>query len=363
MVAERYETVFIGLVFLLMSCYHATSQQFEYFESASVVNTTSGRFALKQSTITEHRSWIGDTLSSLGNKTLQDITLVGTHDSGAFELGKNLMPDAAPANLAKLITSTESIGIPVDWIITPWALAQDRNAYDQMVAGVRYFDVRCGWNGTGWYVFHMEVGNTVELVLKQIRSFLDDNPSEVVVVEVSHLDGPHSTGDVSEIEHHILTIFDGLLLPETGGFIPIRDMVSSNKRAFVSFSAPTSSSLIWSGDSIINSYADSDEIDVMVQYNHAELEKYSNGFFPNKLYKLSWTLTPAADCILLGLLPGFPHSLQQLADTAVPALDTFLANAVNSAKRPGNILILDHFERFALGSNVVEYAKQMNTLF
>mmetsp|Transcript_30669 Transcript_30669/g.5531 ORF Transcript_30669/g.5531 Transcript_30669/m.5531 type:complete len:85 (+) Transcript_30669:282-536(+) len=83
-----------------------------------------------------------------------------------------------------------------------------------MKNGIRYFDLRCGWDNTtqAWRTFHLIDGNNIELLLRNITAFLNDHPKEFVVVEASHFDGDPDTGDVTELEHMILDIFGDLLI-------------------------------------------------------------------------------------------------------------------------------------------------------
>ena len=76
--------------------------------------------------VTNHSTWIGDSMSVIGDKTLKEITLPGTHDSGAFNLTASIIvPGEATELAAKLIEIAEFLDIPLEYTITAWGLAQD----------------------------------------------------------------------------------------------------------------------------------------------------------------------------------------------------------------------------------------------
>ena len=143
--------------------------------------------------------------SILREMTLADVVLPGTHDAGAYALTSKLMPGArfpTPWEAAA-IAIAEDLGINVDRVITPWALTQSLDVLAQLEFGYRYVDVRAGWNGTGWYAHHAEVGVPVTDILHDVHTFMQEHPGEVVVMQVSHLDGfPDATQVTLNVSPH-----------------------------------------------------------------------------------------------------------------------------------------------------------------
>ena len=70
--------------------------------------------------------WMAEDAASLYARTLHEVTLPGTHDSGAYWLTKQTIPDARfpPGWAAAAIAAAERLGVPVDEVITAWALTQ-----------------------------------------------------------------------------------------------------------------------------------------------------------------------------------------------------------------------------------------------
>ncbi len=83
--------------------------------------------------------------SRLKSKTLNEIALPGTHDSGAYALGDRKSPDLSTA----------------DWLIgrtlnvtKPWAITQRLDIKGQLDGGVRWLDMRTAWAGDDFYFYH-----------------------------------------------------------------------------------------------------------------------------------------------------------------------------------------------------------------
>ena len=149
----------------------------------------------------DNSDWMAEDASILREMTLADVVLPGTHDAGAYALTSKLMPGArfpTPWEAAA-IAIAEDLGINVDRVITPWALTQSLDVLAQLEFGYRYLDVRAGWNGTGWYAHHAEVGVPVTDILHDVHTFMQEHPGEVVVMQVSHLDGFPDATQVTEL--------------------------------------------------------------------------------------------------------------------------------------------------------------------
>lgn len=165
----------------------------------------------------------------------------------------------------------EKLLAPVDEIIQGWSETQDLDFYEQMEQGIRYFDVRSGWyNETEeWRVFHYKVGNQVEIVLNDVKRFIDDHSGEIVVLELSHFEGSPTNSNIVGLQQLVTGIFGDLLLPYDPKFTTtIQQMVSQNKRVIVTFeSIATYMPQIWYADAIYNTYANKDNLKEMESYN------------------------------------------------------------------------------------------------
>jgi hypothetical protein len=112
------------------------------------------------SAIRDRANWMRDNLFWLGNKTLKDIVIPGSHDAGMYR--------------------GEDLGFG--------ALAQDQSVYDQLRGGVRYFDFRV-LAGNPQYIYHgysWAKGPPLYEVLNDVQRFMADGHQEAVILKFSH---------------------------------------------------------------------------------------------------------------------------------------------------------------------------------
>ncbi len=98
---------------------------------------------------------------------LNKMSIPGTHDSGAERWEYCGGP----------------ISNPVDWSI----ITQSFSIAEQLKMGIRYFDIRVGETGFfEWGIFHGDnfLDLTFEQVLAQMNNFLEDHPSEGIIMSI-----------------------------------------------------------------------------------------------------------------------------------------------------------------------------------
>ena len=296
-------------------------------------------------------------------RRLGKLTLPGTHDSGSYTLSKRLIPGAFGPDLEAAIEVAEELGIPVDRIITPWALSTRCDVLQQLRAGARYVDVRAGWDGAlgergEWVVHHAEEGVRVEAVLRQVAAFLAQRPTEIVLVELSHFYGSPGPGARRALAELAVAVFGDLLHPKRRGLgATLGELVAAGTRAVVTFEFEDDETAaefptLWPADTFLNTYADTDDLEAMEGFNRRQIEAFDGPDRPGprQLAKISWTLTPTGPAVRRGLVPGrhHPHSLVELADGANAALPAFAAaEAAGKRRLMGNVLLLDAIEASA----------------
>ena len=340
--------------------------------------------------------WMSTDAAVVYPRTLAQLTLPGTHDSGAYRLTSQLMPDPRfPTPWERsAIELAERLRVPVDRVITPWALTQTLDVGEQLRAGYRYVDLRAGWNGTVWCAHHAEVGTPIRTILRHVAGFAAEYTGEVVVVQVSHLDGFPTDEQVRALAEMVGEELRGVLVPVVRlmNRTTVGDMVESGERVLVTFgngdyenerrafsnglqpappvsslltsSSPSSSppfpySHLWPPWTLHNTYADTADPSEMVRYNRKQVAAFgggSGGGAKGSLLKLSWTLTTQTSTVLESVLPSHPKSLRQLNELGKPLLAPFAEEVMAAGCRMGNILTVD----FAHTSDAVKVARAMN---
>ncbi len=238
------------------------------------------------SLIAERRSWMQDNLEALQAKTLKDVTLPASHDSGMY--------------------------------VSVLGQTQNKDIYDQLCYGIRYFDLRPGWAGIGFYIYHGEVlGPPLSDVLADIQRFMEEGHRELIILKFSHFKDidddlypemvsmirsalhrwllPSLPADqrLADIPLGELIAQSGVILPVCSGDLPVnhaaegiwvyRDWDSKDPEA---------------GDlCVYDRYSDTTSYSEMKE---KQIERYqtfkgtceSNPSVPCDLFLLSWTLTP-----------------------------------------------------------------------
>ena len=80
-------------------------------------------------------------MAALANQTLLDITMPGTHDSGAFSLTNHIIPGSLPWIWTQLLDVIARSGLGY---VVQWAKSQTADIASQLHHGVRFFDFRAG---------------------------------------------------------------------------------------------------------------------------------------------------------------------------------------------------------------------------
>ena len=306
-------------------------------------------------TCPDRSQWMRDS-AWIHNRSLYDITLPGTHDSGAYVLYDSFLRGYTADWIEDAMELAQLLHVDLYRIVKAWALSQAESPLGsvagQLRAGARYIDLRCSWNGTAWVTFHFEQGVLCKVLMLDISQFLSDFSSEIVYVEL----GGESSPDRKEPGGAIMKMLyddirDTLLpfhIPTDSDLraLTVAQLVAANTRCFIaSPHRPIQfENQIFHVDSIIkNTYANSDVLQNMIAYNEQKVSEFRN-WNESRFFKFSWTLTTGPHAIMQSILPGEPRSLYELS---LPAFKETLGWArINKAEkypRFGQIFISDFF--------------------
>lgn len=302
--------------------------------------------SLSQSLQVSSNTWMSDMMPVIGSQLLTNITLIGTHDSFAYNLS--------------------TTGSFADSLSISFGTSQILDAYDQATAGVRYFDLRCGYDAAfqTWRAYHGSYGPTVESIVDQLRSFMLSHPSEVIVIEASHFSfqsatarSSPTTDQVAQLYELFNATFSPMLLPRSSGFSDsISTMVNNNQRVVMTVEQCGSLIVnypIWCSGALVNTFANTNKIQTMITYNTQQLSSFQTRrtilASNNQLFKMSWTLTPAdVDITNSLIIPSAPKTLQAMAFIANSQWPTFLDQIDMNNQVVPNIVLFDFVEEISL---------------
>lgn len=249
--------------------------------------------------LTTWMSTLDDSLS------LTDLLLPGSHDAAAFNLTRNIMVGGQLSIVHRLIVFGQHLGLPFESITVPWSETQTLSVYDQLRLGVRYLDLRAGWTGTTFVGFHTCSGRPFAEILAEIAQFLEEHPTEGLLIEVGHL---FNAGPVerAKLAAMISASLGPFLYPRpaSGGppTLPLAAMRASGRRVVLTFDDPTildRNTDFWQPDLLYNTWANTDRMDRLWTYAASLLEQHTTARAaltaavaqpPPALWKLTWTL-------------------------------------------------------------------------
>ena len=285
--------------------------------------------------------------------------------SDQAHLNQIIMPGSHDAGMSQ--TEHCSFGV-----VSAEAQTQDRAIYQQAIAGSRYFDIRVDYDHDTLTTYHRTDsmgcgGEYLKDVLNDAVLFLQQNPSETLIIKFSHTrnDSGHYPSDITQRVIQLLTTpfyqqylyttnaaqpnLDAIPLSQLRGkIIAVFDQEYSTyfnpqKGIFSYRDFNPSHSDMKQNLSVYDSYADTSNFDKMSTDQLNKLKQYG-GWGQNHLFLLSWTLTGSAGNL----------NIYSLAEKANTQLDTSLSQALTVDKDPmPNIVYID-FMNPTLAQNIVQ---------
>lgn len=136
---------------------------------------------------------MGTLLPIIGNLTVLDLSLPGTHDTLTYDLSETVSVGGFDDStiISDILHYASEIGIaPGAWIRTQ-AQTQVLNVTQQLDNGIRFIDFRNMYTGTGllnfdWYGLHfVQTNQKAVTYLQAIRDWMDAHPTEIIAMWLS----------------------------------------------------------------------------------------------------------------------------------------------------------------------------------
>jgi hypothetical protein len=132
--------------------------------------------------VRRYDNWMTRNFTTLADKTLAQVALPGTHDSGAYDLSDRKSPERSTAEWLA--------GLGLN-ITKPWAKTQRLDIKEQLEGGIRWLDMRTAYDGSDFYFHHALLGPKTRDMLRQIRAFIEapGHEHELIVLEFCNWQG------------------------------------------------------------------------------------------------------------------------------------------------------------------------------
>ncbi|XP_059057879.1 PI-PLC X domain-containing protein 3 isoform X2 [Achroia grisella] len=153
-------------------------------------------------------NWMRDLPAQLKDVPLIYLAIPGSHDSMTYGITRasTLAPDAEPIlhRLYPLFRGT----------IIRWTITQAIDTKQQLLIGIRYFDLRLATkkDENHYFFTHGLYAEEISKPLQQIRDFVDSHPGEVVILDLQHFYG-FQPEDHQRLMRYLLNIFGAKLIP------------------------------------------------------------------------------------------------------------------------------------------------------
>lgn len=241
-----------------------------------------GSLFYSTSTICDRASWMQDNLTRLSEKTLRQLVLPASHDAAMHE-GAGL----------------EVLG-----------KTQDLSIYEQLLYGIRYFDLRANWDGSDFYIYHGPIrGVKLSIVLEDVKKYMEHQYKELIILKFSHYNEFDKATYTRMVEKITRSLGDWLWTKNNGARladIPLKEYVENGGKVLVVCESARESPKegIWEyrdgydtedGKNILSVFDKYSETTDYEKMKKDQLDKFANFPKSNKkydLFLLSWTLTP-----------------------------------------------------------------------
>ncbi len=147
--------------------------------------------------------WMEDLDDTIGDKSLNEIAIPGTHDTGTY--GTNGDSEFTSEEGA-WVDFWRQLGKPVAIAFTK---TQKESIRLQLEQGNRYFDIRPYRGRDGrLYTFHGQLAGTgFHSLLTEVRNFLQTNKKEIIILDVRRFGNIETSGEHLSVARYIIATF------------------------------------------------------------------------------------------------------------------------------------------------------------
>ncbi|XP_011194124.1 PI-PLC X domain-containing protein 3 [Zeugodacus cucurbitae] len=156
--------------------------------------------------------WMTSLPNELRNLPIINLAIPGSHDTMSYGIksGAKPAPDAE--------RSTRCLNIFFPCCVRRWAKTQSSSIVEQLLLGVRYFDLRVCQKNDKFYFAHGLFAMEIFEPLEELKHFLLSNKGEVCILDFQHF-YDINISQHSQLQNLLLQLFDPLLYTRTDGAI------------------------------------------------------------------------------------------------------------------------------------------------
>ncbi|VDK32537.1 unnamed protein product [Taenia asiatica] len=236
-------------------------------------------------------NWMSNLPEALTKVPLSMLAIPGSHDSCSYCInGESELSQDNEAFLALML-----LGKFGRVLSARWSRTQDVSLLEQLAAGIRYFDLRVIHREVDglFYFVHGQFAKEVSTELLSIRSFLQEHPKEVVLLDFNHLYCFFEPDSISLLEKTIVKVFGSMLMPRSERIPSLNDLWGGAFQVICFLHAQTESPVMWTCEKISSPWPNTVDVDSLVAFlnSHPPIEV-------DRFHVTQGILTPNSDYVL-----------------------------------------------------------------
>lgn len=284
---------------------------------------------------------------------LSQLTIPGSHNSAAFWLDTSLEIVPNQPKLIQTLASLNFLGKTTKSVVNNWSVTQSCDINEQLCYGIRYFDFRIAFRkeSDDFRFVHGLYGHPVEIVLEDLKSFLLQNPKEIVLLDFNHLYS-------MEIEEHLrlstllMASFGNMLHSprEDKSIASLQELWLDGEQVLIFY--PNSSILemfpsFFGSETICSPWPNTDNEEKLLEHilGHGSASKARGQFLVTQA-----VLTPQPATVIRNINSSLKSCLASKANTAIVS---WLKKNMGDKSFSFNVILVDHVDFDDLTSTII----------
>ncbi|MBN3781026.1 hypothetical protein G3O06_26300 [Burkholderia sp. Ac-20345] len=292
-------------------------------------------------------------MTQFASQPLNKLVIPGSHDSGAYEVS---VPGVTSPDFSQIRYVPDFLQA---MFVKDWGKSQSLSVGQQLTAGYRYLDLRLCGKGNTVYTCHGVYTAPLSQIVADVKSYLStaDASSEVIVMDINHLYGmsPELNASVASTLGSQL----GQWIASPSQFTmstPVGKFASANKHLIITYADQSTqvsnSNMLWP-TTVINSPWPNAQTASSLE---AALS-ISPPVSTSQLYVHQTQLTPSAQIIEGGFLPGHPSTLRAFTSGYEATVANWIQSVGIGYVASGGVIVQDFVgDGIFSGRDLTQYA-------
>ncbi len=224
-----------------------------------------------KATEADYSNWMSENLDD--ELLVKNIAMLGAHDAFANEI--NIFSKLDPYENNSIMQGFT--GFLVKGFIVKQSVTQISEASILLDSGVRYLDIRLTYDEDTWWTKHNYISGEFSPIASEIKSFLDKNPGEFLILDFQHING------VDYNDEEDLNLFMDMLLDydlldfayqvddlDNLAYGEITNSGTESKVIIISKFNGSTTPILKYTDSVRSNWADSDDFEYILDFLQEE---------------------------------------------------------------------------------------------